>query len=84
MKSIERRFNNSKESRPWLSNWANFAIAITKSGFSESTIRRWFYKLVPKEEYESKDKQDIFAYLMELSNAPRTTEIDTKRTPGEE
>ena len=84
MKSIERRFIKSKESIPLASDYINFAIAVTGGGFSESVIRRWFYKLVPKADYERKDKKKLFLQLVALSNPLRTTKIDTKTTPEAE
>ena len=66
MKSIERRFVKLQQSNPASSSYINFASAIGGGRFTSNTIRRWFSRLVDKEEYTQSDKTAIFAHLDSL------------------
>lgn len=76
MKSIERRFANLEQSRPMAGSYMNFASAVMNGHFTHDIIRRWFNRLVDKEDYCRKDKRAILAFLYALSNPPRTTGIE--------
>ncbi len=73
MKSIERRFAGWQKSRPHHSTFINFSRAVNGGRFSPDTIRRWFNRLVDKDDYAAADKRDHFRYLVELSNPLKTT-----------
>jgi hypothetical protein len=72
MKSIERRSNNIKEKKNGWSSYACFAEAVTGQKFTGEAIRRWFNKLVDKDDYASRDKRAILAHLQNLTNAVTT------------
>lgn len=78
MKSIEIRFAKQQESYPKLSSHTNFANAIKDARFAPKTIHRWFNRLVDKDDYSHAEKRAVLAYLVELSNPLRTTEIEGK------
>ena len=73
MKSIERKFSKLEQSRQALSSYMNFAVAVKDGYFTHDIIRRWFNRLVDKEDYSRKDKRAILAFLYALSNPLRTT-----------
>ena len=70
MKSIEKRFNKIKIRNPYYSSIICFNLAVEKQDFCEQIIARWFNKLVEKDDYSSKDKKDIFAFLYALTKSP--------------
>lgn len=74
MRSAERRFNGIAEKNPYWSSYICFAEAIKRQGFSGQTIRRYFQKLVKKDDYDKRDKKEILKYLTNLSAPLRTTE----------
>lgn len=61
MRSIERRFNNSKNT----TTITKFYDAILYQDFSEDRIRRYFNKLVDTDDYFQEDKR---ALLKDLYN----------------
>lgn len=69
MRSIERRFLDLEQKRPLHSSFLNFGAAIKGQNFSEVIIRRWFNKLVEKDDYASTDKRALIAHLLALSNS---------------
>ena len=76
MKSIERRFKRFATKNPLWSSYICFASAVANQRFKKSTIHRWFYKLVDKDDYSNKEKKEILKHLCDLSNMP---EDDKKR-----
>lgn len=64
MKSLERKFNNIIKKNPYWSSYVCFSAAIKNQNFSEQTIRRWFNKLVDKDDYEKKDKGTILRSMV--------------------
>jgi len=74
MKSLKYRFNNLKTIYPrykdsidhW-STYTKFAMAIKNQKFDEVIIRRYFNKLVDKDDYSKSDKKSILDFLYELS-----------------
>jgi len=63
MRSINRRFNRSQNT----TTITKFYDAITYQNFSEDRIRRWFNKLVDKEDYDTSDKRAILKDLYRLT-----------------
>lgn len=70
MRSLERRFNKIQKNNPYYSSIICFNLAVEKQKFSHSTIARWFNKLVDKDDYCSKDKKEIFAFLYSFTKPP--------------
>lgn len=81
MKSIERRFAKLQQFCPETGSYIHFAQAVTGGQFAPASIRRWFYRLVEKDDFDPRDKVDIFTHLDQLTNRPRTTKIDGKLVP---
>lgn len=79
MRSLERVLKKIKDKNPFWSDYICFAEAIKKRSFSKETIRRYFNKLVDKNEYDKKDKKDILKHLLILtrkkSKAPEDDQI---------
>ncbi len=81
MKSLERRFNNITEKNPNWSSYICFAEAIKGQDFNEQAIRRWFNKLVEKDDYAKNEKKAVLGFLIDLSKPVRTTENGSKSAP---
>ena len=73
MKSIERRFNNITEKKPFWSSFICFAEAVKGQRFTPPILHRWFQKLVQKDDYAQSDKRTLLRHLDCLSNPLRTT-----------
>ena len=84
MKSLERRFNNIAEMNPNWSSYICFAKAIKGQSFGEQVIRRWFNKLVDKDDYAKNEKKAVLGFLVGLSNPVRTTGNRGKSAPRSE
>lgn len=83
MKSIERRFKSITEKNPYWSSYYCFYEAIKGQNFSEQRIRRWFQKLVSKDDYVREEKRDILNHLIGLSKTMlNRTEIEGKSAQG--
>ncbi len=78
MKSIERRFNNITEKKPFWSSFTCFAEAVKEQRFTQPILHRWFQKLVQKDDYAQNDKRALLRHLDFLSNPLRTTETGGK------
>lgn len=74
MKSIKHNFDSLREKRPLWSSYACFVAAIKGKGFGKDAIRRWFNKLVEKDDYTKNDKKALLENLDKLSNPMRTPE----------
>lgn len=78
MKSIERRFKDIREKKQGWSSYIVFAQAVTGQKFSKETIRRWFNKLVDKDDYVASDKKNLLTNLESLTNDVTTPKKGTK------
>ena len=67
MKSLERRFNNITEKFPIHSAFSCFAQAVKGQNFSRKVVRKWFIKLVPKDDYSPDEATQLVSYLAEIS-----------------
>ena len=67
MKSIERRFKKISDANPFLGDYIVFAKAIAGQGFSKVRLARAFNKLVPKDDYDPKEKKELLAHLYDLN-----------------
>ncbi len=77
MRSIERRFLDLQHKRLSHSSLLNFGVAIKGQNFSEVAIRRWFNKLVEKDDYASSDKREVIAHLVALPNGA----VESRKRP---
>jgi hypothetical protein len=67
MKSIQRKFESIKEKNPDWTSYTSFAQTISDQSFSEKLIRRYFNKLVDKEDYLPEEKKEILNHLLTLT-----------------
>lgn len=69
MKSLERRYNKSKNT----TTITKFYDAIAYQKFSKDRIKRYFNQLVNKDDYDQSDKRAILKDLYRLTtkNNPR-------------
>ncbi|MFH1509520.1 MAG: hypothetical protein ABIE68_05115 [bacterium] len=70
MKSLNRRFENLKKKNSNWSSYICFAETIINQEFHEQTVRRWFYKLVDKNDYYWKDRNALLRNLVDLTKRP--------------
>ncbi len=71
MKRLKQRFEESGEKqRRGCSTYIIFANAVKGGRFSRETIRRWFNRLVERDDYVPSEKQSILQQLYDLSNPP--------------
>ncbi len=63
MKSLERRFRKIEKRNPGFSSYLCFSEAIRKRNFNPQTVRRWFYKLVDKDDYSRSDVKTLLNQL---------------------
>jgi len=70
MRSLEARYKNIADRNPDWSSYACFAEAIKGQGFETQTVRRWFSKIVEKDDYERNDKKKILLQLERLTKTP--------------
>lgn len=78
MKSLERRFNNITKKNPYWISYTCFVAAIRGQNFSERTIRRWFNKLVEKDDYAKDAKKAILGFLINFTTPLRKVENEDK------
>ncbi len=67
MRSIKRRFEYIQRKNPFWSSFTCFANTVRGKKFSRDRIRRYFNKLVDKEEYAKDEKGQILKYLYDLT-----------------
>lgn len=68
MRSLEKRFINTKTKKPNWSSYICFTEAIKNQRFNKITISKWFKKLVEKGDFEQNDKKTLLKELYNLSN----------------
>lgn len=66
MKSIQRSFIQEQQRHPELSSYTNYANILAGKKYSKSAIRRWFNKLVDKDDYSQSDKRELYAHLYHM------------------
>lgn len=71
MKSLERNFVKIIDKNPHWSTYTCFAEAVKGKNFGKETIRRWFNKLVDKDDYHPSEKKAILFFLLEISSATK-------------
>lgn len=82
MKSIKRNFDKIVTNNPGWSTYTCFAMAIVGKDFRNETIRRWFNKLVNKEDYSSRDKKEVLGFLYHTSHFSKVLVYDLSRGPS--
>lgn len=59
MRSIKHRFEEIAEKNPGLSTYTCFARTVTGQEYNQSMIRRWFNKLVDKDDYDASENKTV-------------------------
>lgn len=72
MKSIERRFKNIAKYNPNLGAYVVLAGSVREQHFSHVMIARKFNKLVPKIDFDFKDKKKLYKHLYSLNDEPKS------------
>ncbi len=67
MRSIERRFKYVQRKNPYWSSFTCFANTVRGKKYSKDRIKRYFNKLVDKEEYAKDEKKQIMKYLFDIN-----------------
>ncbi len=78
MKSIERRFLALQQKQTEHSSFINFGRAVEGGRFKQEAVRRWFKKLVDRDDYDPADKRALLRYLNSRTNPPTTTTFGGK------
>ena len=73
MRSIERRFKNIAEKKPFMEFLYLFCGSHKGQKFTKPMISLWFSKLVEKDDYSKSDKNQLLKQLENLSNATEDT-----------
>lgn len=74
MRSVEKKFLDITKKNPYLSSYVCFTKTIKGRGFVRPVIRKWFYKLVNRDDYSGSDKKQLFRHLEFLSKVPEENE----------
>ena len=69
MRSIKHRFKQFNTQDNCWSSYICFAVTITGQQFDMRAVRKWFNKLVDKDDYDSKDRLQILFHLEDLTNS---------------
>lgn len=75
MRSIEARFNNEVKKNPDISSFICFGRAIKGQRFSNDRIRRYFLKLVDKNDYGESDRLFLFEHFYQLTKNARSVPV---------
>lgn len=67
MKQLEKTFNKIKTEEPLRSSFVCFEKTIRGKNYCRRIIQNYFNKLVPKDDYDSKDKKVIISSLCDMS-----------------
>lgn len=68
MRSIERRFDLYKSKDPTLGDYLVLVKAVKGQNFTRIIIAHWFKKLIDKDDYDIKDKNQLIKHLLHLSS----------------
>ena len=74
MRSLKARFKHRAEKYPFDSSFICFGNAVRGRGFTKEVIRKWFYKLVDKEDYEKSDSVKLIEHMHRLSKTAEETQ----------
>jgi hypothetical protein len=81
MRSIQHSFDKLEASRPGLSTYMNFGAAIRGRGFSRGMVRRWFNKLVDKEDYAPEEKRAHLEHMYALAKPLEDNQVRGRKSP---
>jgi len=78
MELLNEEFNKLSDQHP---EWSSHTILINlvmKKKFSDTTIKRWFDKLVEKDDYDKDNKKNVLEYLVSCSRAKSAKKVVEK------
>lgn len=84
MRSIKARFNKIQNKYPSLGACIILAQAVRGQRFTQSSIAREFSKLIPKDEFDKKERTAVLKFLVEVTNTPEDDKIMKKNATGKE
>ena len=67
-KTLEDWFNERNKEFPKRGKYINLCFTVHHSGARRKEITEAFNKLIPKEEYDKEEKQELINYLVKKSN----------------
>ena len=67
MRSLARRYQDIEKKHPDWSTIICFNTTVWGQRYSEPTIRRWFYRLVDKDDYDAGMIKEILAFAFDLT-----------------
>lgn len=62
-------FNIIQDKNPGLSTLICFSKAVSKRGYDPIYITKWFKKLVDKEDYEHRDRDEVLKWLQKYTKS---------------
>ncbi|MEI6553844.1 MAG: hypothetical protein WCO09_04700 [bacterium] len=82
MRSIERRFKKfaAKKENEFLGDFIVLGRAVADQGYSLDRLARAFNRLVPKDDYDKRDKKALLEHLYSLNGYPRCQKTGSTRT----
>jgi len=66
MRSLKEKFNETIEKHPFWSTYISFAVSITGQNYPKEMVRKWFTKLVDRDDYALEEKRQIFLSVLTL------------------
>lgn len=82
MRSLEARYRTMREKYPeQYSSYICFVRAIIGQKFSYEIVSKWYNIHVDKDDYNSRDRNNIVRFLHKLSNMPEEKEFSGKNRP---
>ncbi len=82
MRNIKARFEKIQNKYPSLGACIILAQAVRGQRFTPSSIAREFSKLIPKNEFDKKERRAVLKFLAEVSNTLEDDTIMKKNAPG--
>ena len=70
-------FDTIQDKNPGLSTLICFSKAIAKRKYEPEYVTKWFKKLVDKEDYEHRDREEVLTWLQKYTTS-NSTKKDTK------
>lgn len=70
-KELREIFDIIVDQNPGLSTLICFSKAIAKRHYEQAYITKWFNKLVDKEDYATRDKDEVLEWLHKFTHSTR-------------
>lgn len=66
MYNVKKRFEKISNKSPHYSSYTAFAETVRDTALTEATLRRWFYRLVDKDDYAKNEGPAVLRYLVSI------------------